>query len=150
MTSGVLHLGRIWRKYFGNRHLLEKGNAENLEDFVQVQIESQLFLQDGHQHVYCDGNPDLGLHGIRRCAIERLDPQVLFDPLEEEFHFPAAVVELGNREGGQGKMVREKEEVRVIFGVEEADATQWVGIEPRGLWPSKPDGLFAAGAGGFA
>ena len=149
MTNGFLKLGRICRKYLGNRDLLEKGNAENLQDFVQVQMEWQLFLQDGYQHVDRDGSPDLGLHGTGRSAIECLDPQVLFDPLEEEFHFPATVVELGDREGGQGKVVREKDEVRPIFGVEESDATQWRRIEPRRFRPPKDDGLIAAQSRGF-
>ena len=29
-------------------------------------------------------------------AVESLDPQVLLDPFEEEFHLPAALVDLGD------------------------------------------------------
>jgi len=43
----------------------------------------QPFLDDGHQHIDADRNPDLRLHGILAGAVERFDSQVLLDPLEE-------------------------------------------------------------------
>jgi hypothetical protein len=36
----------------------------------------------------------LGLHGILGCAIESLDPEMLFDPLEEQLDLPTAAVQL--------------------------------------------------------
>jgi hypothetical protein len=50
----------------------------------------------------------LGLHGVLRCAIEGLDPQVLFDPFEEQFHLPAAFVDLGNGQSRKREVVRQK------------------------------------------
>ena len=55
-----------------------------------------MFFNDGHQHIDRIGNPDLGLDGIFVVTIELLDPQVLFDPFEEELHLPASLVELSN------------------------------------------------------
>ena len=50
------------------------------------------------QHVNGDGNPDLSFYGIFRCTVERLYSQMLLDPAKEQFHLPAASVEIGNRE----------------------------------------------------
>ena len=63
-----------------------------MQDFVETAVEMEPFLNDGNKHVYADGYPDLSLDGIWRCAVERLDPQVLFDPLKEEFHPPTTFV----------------------------------------------------------
>lgn len=62
---------------------LKKGETENLEDFAEAPVERELLLQDGHEHVDADGDPDLGVHRVLGGPVERLDPQVLFDPLEE-------------------------------------------------------------------
>jgi hypothetical protein len=43
----------------------------------------------------------LRLHGVFRRAIEPLGPQVLFDPLEEKLHLPAAFLEVASREARQ-------------------------------------------------
>ena len=59
-------------------------------------IEIQALFDDRHQHVDRDGNPDLCLHGIVAGAIEGFDTKVLLDPLEEQFHLPAASIQLGD------------------------------------------------------
>ena len=53
---------------------------------------------------------------------------MLFDPFEEEFHLPAAFVELGNREGWEHKIVGQKRESFSRFGVEVTDAPKFFGI----------------------
>jgi hypothetical protein len=42
-----------------------------------------MLLDDGHQNVNGDRNPDLSFHRVLRCALEGFDAQRLFDPLEE-------------------------------------------------------------------
>jgi len=79
-------------KYLIQRVLLEKGDAQNLRDFAEAPVELQFLLQDGDEHVNADGAPDLGLHRVRGGPVERIDPQVLLDPLEEQFHLPATLV----------------------------------------------------------
>ncbi len=51
----------------------------------KAHLQSQPLPDDGHQHVcqHCDS--DLSLHRVLADAVERLDPQVLVDPLEEQF-----------------------------------------------------------------
>jgi hypothetical protein len=78
--------------------LLEDGSAEDLLDFAEAAVNTKLLSDNGNQHVDADRNPDLNLDGVRRRTIEGLDPQVLFDQLEEELNLPAALVELGDDE----------------------------------------------------
>ena len=66
---------------------------------AQAHFQSKLLGHNGHQHVNTDGNPDLCLDCVVSCAEKMLNPQVLLDPFEEQFHLPAAFVELGNNNG---------------------------------------------------
>ena len=75
-----------------------------MQDFGQTSADVQLLLDDGDEHINADGNPDLGLHRVLGSAEERLDPQVLLDPLEEQLQ-PASGIcraarsRLGGRSG---------------------------------------------------
>src|SRR4030042_2774105 len=124
-----------------DRALLEKGNAENLQDCVETQIELQLLLDDCHQHINADRDPDLGLHGVRGGTIKGLDPQVLFDPFEEQFHLPAAFVDLGNRQRRKREVVRKEYQSLPPLGIEVADASKRSGISLGGLGTVEEDGL---------
>ncbi len=53
--------------------LFKKTNAQDLEDFVQASVDGEFLAKDGHQNINADGDPHLGLHGVRRCVEERLD-----------------------------------------------------------------------------
>ena len=50
----------------------------------------QLLFDNRNQHIGGHGTPDLRLHRILAGAQKTLDAQVLLDPLEEQFHLPAA------------------------------------------------------------
>ena len=43
-------------------NFLEKRNAENLQDFAETAIEVEFLLDDGHEDVNGDGNPNLALN----------------------------------------------------------------------------------------
>ena len=45
-----------------------------------------------HQDVDANGDPHLGLDRVIAGAEEMLNPQVLLDPLEEQFDLPSALV----------------------------------------------------------
>lgn len=132
------------RYYRSNGLLLEKRDAENLQDFAKTAIDLQFFLDDGHKHINADGDPDLGLHGIVGSSVESFDSQVLFDPLEKEFDVPAAFVEVWNRQRWKIEVVGEKDEVLVCFEVDVADASKGVGIIFRRLISVENDRLVAA------
>ena len=75
---------------------------------MQTALQIQTLLEDRHQHVNGDSNPDLGPDRILRCAIESFDPQVLLDPAKKQLDFPTTLIELGDSQSGQQKVVGEK------------------------------------------
>ena len=93
-----------------------------MQDFGETAIDVQLFLDDGHEYVNADGDPDLGLDGILGGAEEGFDAQVLLDPLEKEFHLPSVAVEIGHRLCGHGEIVGQKIEGFAGLGMVVFDA----------------------------
>src|SRR4030067_384713 len=98
------------RKYLDNGLFLEYGDAQNLENCVEAQVQVQPLLDDGYQDVHRDGDPHLRLHGILRGPEERLDPKMLLDPPEEELDRPALLVQQGDAFLGKGKLVGEEDQ----------------------------------------
>jgi hypothetical protein len=106
-TFGIWN--RNGRKCLKNRGFLERNDAQDLENFGEAPFELQFLAEDGHQDINAHGDPHLGLHRVDRVAVERLDPEVLLDPLEEQFDLPATAVKLCDGQGGQFEVVREKD-----------------------------------------
>ena len=94
-----------------------------------------------------DGNPDLRLHRVLRRAVELLDPKMLLDPLEEEFHLPAAFVERADGGGRKREVVGDEDQRLAGLGVLEADAPQKFGVILTGVEAVQGDGLVANDAG---
>ena len=63
------------------RHFLEDIDAEDLKKSVEIEVDPETLANDRHQYVGGHGDPDLGPHGVGGVAVERLDPEMLFDPL---------------------------------------------------------------------
>ena len=57
---------------------------------------SCIVLHDRHQHVDAHRDPNLSFDCVDRVSVEALDPQMLLDPFEEQFHLPTHLVELAN------------------------------------------------------
>ncbi len=51
-------------KQLNERDFLEHGDARNLQDCVEIDLDIEALLDDGDEHVDRDGNPDLGLDGV--------------------------------------------------------------------------------------
>ena len=81
-----------------------------------------MFFDNGYEHVDGDGDPDLRFDRVFGGAIKRFDPQVLFDPFEEQLHLPAAPVELSDDRGRKREVVGEEDKAFFRLGIEEADA----------------------------
>jgi len=79
----LVELGADVKNSNRNGRFLENGDAQNLQKFVETDLEAQPLPHDGDQHIDGECNPDLGLHGVLTRAIKRFDPQMLFDPLEQ-------------------------------------------------------------------
>ena len=128
---------------------LERRHAQNLQKSVELEFQRQPLLDDRDERVNCDGHPDLRPHGVLRCPIERLDPQVLFDPAEEQFDLPAKLVELGDRQGGLKKVVRQEGQPAVVLPIIEADPTKMFGIVAFRSWSGQDDRLVRDQVHGF-
>jgi len=109
----------------------------------------KLLFDDRYQHINRYGDPDLSLHCVLGCTIKGLDPQMLFDPFEEQFHLPAAFVKPGNDQGWQGEVVGQKDQTLVVFDFEEADASQFVGVILAGVEAFQGYGLVEQQPGGL-
>lgn len=92
--------------FFRNR------DSQNLENFVEAHVQPQLLLDDGHQNIDREGNPDLRLHCVLGGTIEGLDPQMLFDPAEEQLHLPPGSIQLGDGERREQKGVGQEGQAR--------------------------------------
>ena len=103
----------------------------------------KFLFDNGDQHVSGDGAPDLRLHRVLAVADETLDAQVLFDPLEKQFDLPAALVQRGNRQCGQGGVVGQEHQCLAGFRVFETDAPQLLGVILRDVEAIQRDTLVA-------
>ena len=95
-----------------------------METFIQPEAAPD----DRHQHIDGDRDPDLSLHRILRRSEERLDPQVLLDPLEEQFYLPSCLVQFSDGQGRQDEVVGQKHQGLVSYPVDVLDAAQLVWI----------------------
>ena len=120
-----------------------------MENFGEAAVELQFLLEDSHQDVDTDGDPHLSLQGVDGVAVELLDPQVLFDPLEKQFHLPATPIELRDCECRKLEVVGQKYQTPVVLGVVVRHATKRSRIKMRSLETLKDDRLIAANTGRF-
>lgn len=149
MNCTILHCDRFLRKSPKNRGFLEKTDAENLQNFAETPLDFQFLPDNRGQDIYAYGDPYFRLDRIDRGAVEGLDPQILFDPLEEQFHLPATLVQLCDGQRRQSKVVcKEHESLVDIRGVI-ADATKLGWVKPRGFRPTQNDCLIASQSRGF-
>ena len=109
----------------------------------------QAFLQNGDEQVNGDGGPNLGVHGVRACAVKGFDAQMLFDPFEEQFDLPAAMIQLGNGQGRHGEVVGQENQRSAGLGITIADASQRIGIMALDVKAGGQHGLVKPQAGGF-
>ena len=129
------------------RHFLEEGDRKDLEQCVEGGVEIEPFFDDGDEDVDRDGDPDLGFYSIFRRSVEPFDPQMLLDPLEEEFNLPAALIEGADGRGWQAELVGEENECLGGFGIAEAYPAQMLWIALGGVMTAECDGLIADDAG---
>ncbi len=85
---------------------------------MEALVEVEFLFDDCHEDINTDGDPDLRLHRIGRCAVKRFDAKMLFDPFEEKFDLPPAFVKLRNGQRGQIEIVGEKDEPYSGIGID--------------------------------
>ncbi len=77
----------------------------------------QAFLGNRDQHISANGDPNLRLHCVLGLPVERLDPQMLLDPFEEQLDLPALAIELRDQRGFETEVVGQKRNplARLVF-----------------------------------
>lgn len=119
-------------------------DAENLKDPCQILLNSVCLLETGDHEISADGDPDLGLHGVLGTAIECLDAQVLFDPLEEELDAPSRLVDRSHCLGRQRKVIGKEDQILSGIRINKVDPPQEDWIKSPRFDPRKPDALVTA------
>jgi len=112
-------------------------------------MEIQPFLDNRHDQIEGNGNPDLCLYSVLRSSVKALDAQVLLDPFEEKLYLPSLFVELGDSEGGQQKVVGQKHQGFVGSDIVVSHSAKLFGIIPGRLRNGQQDGLIAQDTCGF-
>lgn len=83
----------------------EKYDADNLRDFAQSMLDLEFFFENREKKINTQCNPNLSFDGVFGSSIECFDPEMLFDPLEKQFHLPARLVELSYHERRKQEIV---------------------------------------------
>ena len=120
-----------------------------MQNFDEWSFTFQRLPNDRDQHVNADGDPDLRLHRVLARAEKPFDPQVLFDPFEEQFHLPTTPIQVGDGQGGEFEMVGQEHESAFVFDVVERDASECGRVSSRGVDAVECDRRIAAEAGTF-
>jgi len=108
----------------------------------------KLLFNDSNQHVGGHGAPDLRLHGVLARSQKSFDTQVLFDPLEEQFHLPATLVQSGDGQRRQRRIVGQEHESLARFWILVSNAPQMFGIIFRDVKSLEANRLIADDASG--
>lgn len=85
-------------------------------------------FENRHQQVDRNRNCDLGADGILAGAVESFDPQMLFDPFEEQFDLPARAVDLRHGQCRQAEVVGQKHQGPARLWIAIAHAAKSFGI----------------------
>ena len=119
------------------RGFLKQGDAQNLQNCVEIQREIEPFANDGHEQVAADGDPDLGFDGVLRGAVKGFDAQVLLNPFEEQFDMPATTVQFGDDVSRKSEVVGQKHQSLLPQGVPKAVRPHLLSRRARSTrWPS--------------
>ena len=83
----------------------EESATHDAHNFIEVSVQFHLMLNDCHQVVGSDGRVYLYADSRLGVAPKRLNPQMLFDPFEEQLNLPAVRVKKGYLFGCQEEVV---------------------------------------------
>ena len=103
----------------------------------------EFLFDNGDQHVSGHGAPDLRLHRVLARSEKFLDAQMLLDPFEEQFHLPAALVQCGDGQRRQGRIVGEEYQRLARLGICEFDTPYMLGIVLGNIKSIERDSLVA-------
>lgn len=81
------------------------------------------FANNSNQYVYAHSGPDLGFDCVLGATKEAFDPQMLFDPFEEQFDLPSLAVQFADGQSRQLHVIGQ-EGIGSVVVVAIADTTQ--------------------------
>lgn len=93
----------------------------------------KFLLDDSDAHIGGHRAPDWLLHRVLAGAQEFLDSQVLLDPLGEQFHVPAVLVQGSDSQRRQRRVVGQEDQVLSRLWVLETHAPQMLGVIPANI-----------------
>ena len=88
----------------------------------------KLLFKNRDNDINADSDPHLGFYCVRRCSKELFDAQMLLDPFEEQFDFPAGFVNLANDQGGEGEVIGQKDKIPVGLCIVKSNTPELVRI----------------------
>lgn len=106
-------------------------------------------IETGHHEVNASGDPDLGTNGVVTGAVKDLNSKILFDPFEEELDLPTTLVNGGDGQCGQGKIVRKECQAFLRLRIDKRNTAKAFRVIPLSLCGSQYYDLIAPEAGGF-
>lgn len=131
------------------RDLLKRGNADELQDFIQRGRKVLSLLGNSDKQAGAQDRPDLDPDAVGRCAEESALAQMLHEPAPEQLGAPTTLGDLSDEQGRQGELVGEENQALAVFRIHVTDSPQPLGIGLLALAGVEPDGLVATQAGGL-
>ena len=96
----------LWGEKLHDVILGEQRAAKDSHDLHDWSSKLEVLLNDSDETVCDDGDMDLNTYSIVALSPERLDPEMLLDPFEEQFHLPPVFIKEGNVLGRKVEVVR--------------------------------------------
>ena len=122
-------------------------NAQKLQSSVECARQFELLVKDCDHKVRGDGDPDLRLDRVGTRAVVVLDPEMPFDPAEEQFDAPPHLVQHRYGKGRNLQIVGQEDEFLRGFRIEISHLPQESGKGLPGLCESWFSDMIAAQAG---
>ncbi len=95
---------------------------------METSLQVETFSDDSDQDIDRHSNPDLSCDGVFGGTVEGFDAQMLLDPSKEQLDLPTALIELGNGEWGQEKIVGQKHQPFLARSIVVTNSAKALGI----------------------
>lgn len=118
--------------------LVEKGHAEDTEHIKGASIKPEVMLNNGNKAIGCNRRVNLDSDRIFGYPPERLNLQMLLNPLKKQFHLPAVFIKQHNIFRADSKAVSKISEGSFVFHRVIADSTEQDRVFFPCLMPRKP------------
>ena len=97
------------------RYFLKCGDRNNLQSLVQTSGQLQSMLGNSDEQVGANRRPDLDGHTVGVGREESTQAQVLLDPPKEQLDLPAALVDRGDDQGRNAKLLVRNTKERLLL-----------------------------------